>query len=81
VAEYGPAEFGKKHGRPWVKQSEIDPAKGTEYGGVEGLIQPYPHDIKTEAREQLMLLMNTDPGDELSGIELPPLKTVRKYTD
>lgn len=81
MAEYGPAEFGKKYGRSWVKQSEADPAKGTEYGGVEGLIQPRPHEIELHPREQLMLLINTDPSDEQSGIDLPPLKTVRKYNE
>ena len=79
MAEYGPGEFGKKYGRPWVKQSDADPAKGSEYGGVEGLIAPAPHDVKTSAHEQLMLLMNTDPADETAGTDLPPMKKIRDY--
>lgn len=78
--EYGPGKFGNKYGRPWVKQAE-DGSKGSEYGGVEGLIAPLPHNVRTSAHEQLMLLMNTDPGDETSGLDLPPMKTVRQYNE
>lgn len=79
ASEYGAGGFGTKHGRPWMKQSTADPAKGSEYGGVEGLIAPPPHDIKDSAHEQLMLMYNTDPADETSGAELPPTKKVRDY--
>jgi hypothetical protein len=78
--EYGPGVFGEKYGKPWVKPA-ADGSKGSEYGGVEGLIAPPPHDVKDYAREQLMLLMNTDPGDEMSGADLPPMKTVRNYNE
>jgi hypothetical protein len=81
TSEYGAGTFGAKYGKPWVKQSEADPTKGSEYGGVEGLIAPPPHDVKAVASEQLMLLMNTDPADENSGVDLPPMKTVRDYLE
>lgn len=80
TSEYGAGEFGNKYGRPWVKQAS-DGSKGSEYGGVEGLIAPPPHDVKDYAHEQLMLLMNTDPADEMSGSDLPPMKTVRDYRE
>lgn len=79
-SEYGAGEFGKKYGRKWVTPAK-DGSKGSEYGGVEGLIAPDPHKVKDSAHEQLMLLINTDPGDELSGVDLPPMKTVRNYNE
>lgn len=80
MAEYGAAEFGKKYGRSWVTPAP-DGSKGSEYGGVEGLIAPSPHDVKDHAHEQLMLLINTDPADETAGTDLPPMKTVRNYNE
>jgi hypothetical protein len=34
----------------------------TEYGGVEGMIQPPPHDVNESPRDALRLVYNTDPG-------------------
>ena len=58
--------------------------ESSEYGGVEGLIQPAPHDpteLTSDSDEMLMMVYSTDPGDELSSTEFPELPLVRKYTD
>lgn len=77
--ELGPDE----HGRKWDqlkagKQlfSGRDPSwrQASEYGGVDGLIQPPPHDPADSAYEQLLLIRNMDPGargDEPDAVELP----------
>lgn len=63
--------------------SEKDWQKGSEYGGVEGLIAPRssPHDVADHPSEQLMLIYNTDPGDRTgeSGNDLTETKMMRKY--
>ena len=41
-----------------------DPNRGTEYGGVAGLVQPAPHE--PDAREKLMGIYDTDPADVTS---------------
>lgn len=79
TSEYGTGKFGDKSGRDWVKQSEADPVKGSEYGGVGGLIQPRPHEVENSPSEQLMLIYNTDPGVETSGLDLPKTKKIRDY--
>lgn len=45
------------------------PRGGSEYGGFPGLIQPEPHDIKKDAREQLMLAQLTEAADPADSIE------------
>jgi hypothetical protein len=74
-------DHGDWGGRKLV--SEKDWRKGTEYGGVEGMIQPAGsgHDVADHPREQLMLMYNTDPGDRegQSGNELTPTKLARQY--
>lgn len=45
------------------------PRGGSEYGGYPGLVQPEPHDITTDAGEQLMLAYLTDPADPSSSVE------------
>lgn len=64
-------------------RSEKDWQKGTEYGGVEGLIAPAAsaHDVADHPSEQLMLMYNTNPGDRTgeSGNELTETKLMRKY--
>lgn len=42
--------------------STEDPSKGSEFGGVGGLIQPSPH--KPSASERLMMIHNIDPEDD-----------------
>lgn len=45
-----------------------------EYGGVDGLIQPAPHDTVNSAYEQLLLIRGMDPGargEEPDATELP----------
>lgn len=77
MPELGPAQFGQMlPGREYVRQSDADPdsANATEYGGVDALIQPAPHDISYHPGEQLVQIYNTDPDDRegLSGNELNP---------
>lgn len=42
------------------------PKGGAEYGGVPGLIQPPPHDVKDSAYEQAMLAVRTETADATS---------------
>ena len=83
MPELGPSRFGQMlPGREYVKQSELEPDSSTasEYGGVDALIQPPPHDVAGSPNEQLMLLYNTDPDDRTgtSGMELLPQPTAVK---
>lgn len=52
-------DAGDWGGKPIV--SEKDWHKGTEYGGVEGVIQPLdsPHQLKVTPDEQLQIIYNT----------------------
>lgn len=43
------------------------PSGGTEYGGVSGLVQPFPHEPTPQ--ELLGLTVRTDDGDPLSSPE------------
>lgn len=45
------------------------PRGGSEYGGYPGLVQPEPHDVRKDAREQLMAMQLTDPADPDSSVE------------
>lgn len=77
MPELGPAQFGQMlPNREYVKQSDAEPDSSTasEYGGVDALIQPQPHDVAGSPSEQLMLLYNTDPDDRTgtSGMDLLP---------
>jgi hypothetical protein len=76
MSELGKARFGQMlPGRDYVGPSKEDPIgkQASEYGGVGGLIQPPPHEVSTAPREQLMMMYNTDSGDQtgVSGSELP----------
>lgn len=54
----------------------------SEYGGVEGMIQPPPHDVADHPHEQLILIYNTDTAAEVEvnlGFDDPPL--MRGYLD
>lgn len=42
--------------------STDDPADGSEFGGVSGLIQPPPH--KPSASERLSMIYAIDPADD-----------------
>jgi hypothetical protein len=57
-------------GRKLVSDTPYDDRKATEYGGVDGLIQPAPHQSDLDSRgsrEQLMKIYNTRPGGEYAG--------------
>jgi hypothetical protein len=56
----------------WCWVSSPFPRGGSEYGGVPGLIQPPPHDIKDSAYEQASLAVRSEPWpitDPRSSIE------------
>lgn len=61
-----------------VQQSRKNPQTGSEYGGVDGLIQPAPHDPANSPNETLMLMYGTNPaagfpeGQNLETQDLPP---------
>mgnify|MGYP007024035125 CR=1 FL=1 len=44
-----------------------DPDRGSEYGGVPGLIQPSPHDPADSPSETRFLMMRTNPAGDTSG--------------
>jgi hypothetical protein len=50
---------GKKYGR---LTSDVDIQKGTEYGGVDGMIQPPPHSVANVPREGLLQAYQTNPS-------------------
>ena len=55
--------------------SEEDYREGSEFGGVDGLIQPPPH--VPDASERLMMLKAidpTDPGDRDDSVVAPELE-------
>jgi hypothetical protein len=56
-----------------VRRSTRDLRKGSEYGGVEGLVQPAPH-VPTPS-ESLMMIYATDPAATIDQEteELPPV--------
>lgn len=43
-----------------VQQSRKNPRAGSEYGGVDGLIQPPPHDVANVPSETLMVMYGTN---------------------
>lgn len=42
-----------------INRHKYDPQKGSEYGGVPGLIQPEPHELT--AKDKLKMLYQTLP--------------------
>ncbi len=53
--------------------SEGDYTKGTEFGGVDGVVQPPPHrSTARERRSMVMFLDPADPGDGSPGSLAPP---------
>lgn len=42
-----------------INRNQYDPTKGSEYGGVPGLIQPPPHEPTN--KEKLMMIYQTLP--------------------
>jgi hypothetical protein len=42
-----------------IDRNKYDPQKGSEYGGVPGLIQPPPHELT--AKDKLKMLYQTLP--------------------
>jgi hypothetical protein len=52
-----------------------DYAKGTEFGGVGGLVQPPPHvPTARERRMQIMFIDPSDPGTEEGSVRAPDLE-------
>lgn len=47
--------------------ANLDPRKGSEYGGHPGRIQPPPHDPADSASEILGLMYATNPAGDTSG--------------
>lgn len=72
-------DAGAWGGRPIV--SDKDWRKGSEYGGVEGLIAPADsgHSPNDVASEQLMLVYNSDAGVDEQVVILPETKKIRGY--
>lgn len=68
--------------RPLRSEKSITSREATEFGGVEGMIQPAPHDVNDHPHEQLWLIYNTDPAatEEVDlGFDDPPM--MRGYLD
>jgi hypothetical protein len=60
----------------------LDYRKGSEYGGVEGLIQPPPHDPADSPSETRMMMFRMNPAADFpAGLNLdtqePPPDTKR----
>lgn len=68
------SDHGDWGGRPIL--SDKDWRKGTEYGGVEGLVAPIdsPHTPSMTAHEQLMFIRAIDPMDG----EIAPIAELKK---
>ena len=65
--------------------SEAKPETGTEYGGVDGLIQPPPHDPVNVPRESLAQIYATNPAagaityvDGSTDVETEPIPITKK---
>lgn len=58
-----------------VLTTTADPNRGTEFGGVEGWIQPPPHvPTAKERMRQIFLIDPTDPGTEPGSVVAPELE-------
>lgn len=66
-----PATSPFRADRPIDATDPSDSKKATEYGGVEGLIQPPPHDSLESGWEQLLRIYNTDPAPRVAEEVLP----------
>jgi hypothetical protein len=52
-----------------------DPNRGTEFGGVGGIVQPPPHvPTAKERMRQIYLIDPTDPGTEPGSVVAPELE-------
>lgn len=49
-----------------VNKRTPDPNRGSEYGGVPGLVQPPPHEPSGSAQEKLLGIYQTDPAEVTS---------------
>ena len=62
---------GGKYPRPedWV--STVDPATGSEFGGVPGHVQPLPHDMLNSSVHEVRNYIVSIPADEVvqSGVD------------
>lgn len=82
------AEFGLQPMRPELHErivippasvdvltNPIDYRTGTEFGGVQGLVQPVPHiPDSAERRMQIMFIDPSDPGTEAGSVQTPELE-------
>lgn len=84
------AEFGlDAHGRQYDKfkvgkklySGRLPTNKAaSEYGGVDGLIQPAPHDLNDSPGESLMAIYNMDPAARVEEtLPVTEPKLIRKY--
>lgn len=76
--------MGKKYGN---LTSDTDYTTGSEFGGVDGLIQPPPHDVVNSPSEQLMQIYQTDPAagmiqyaDGHTDVETQPVPVTKKIS-
>lgn len=80
-------DHGAWSGRNLRSTKEADSKTAGEYTGVEGMIQPAPHDPEENSRdthEQLWLLYNTDPGaratdPDATGLPVTEPAKIRDY--
>jgi hypothetical protein len=73
-----PDEFGRVSPEDWV--STEDPATGSEFGGVPGLVQPPPHELDTHETTGYMKAVPVDEyvdGAWTSTYDVPPTQMVR----
>lgn len=77
--------MGKKYGN---LTSDTDYRDGTEFGGVDGMIQPPPHDVANVPHEQLKQIYQTDPAagmiqyqDGHTDVEDQPIPVTKKISN
>lgn len=75
------SDSGAWGGRPMISKENW--RRGSEYGGVGGLIAPRdsPHNPADVASEQLMMIYNTDPAidDQGTDVVIPETSPIRGY--
>jgi hypothetical protein len=85
MGEIGPSPYGRTTEQFKVNKKLYSGRLPTnkaasEYGGVDGLIQPAPHDINDRNDQALMAIYNMDPAARVEET-LPVLepKLIRRY--
>lgn len=85
MAELGPDPYGRRTeqmrvGKKLYSGKTPTHRSATEYGGVDGLIQPAPHDINDSPGESLMAIYNMDPAARVEEtLPVTEPKLIRKY--